>query len=410
MAHINENYLKLRGGYLFPEIGRRVREYQKNHPEAEIIRMGIGDVTQPLCQAVIKAFHEGVEEMSKTETFKGYGPEQGYEFLREAIAENDYRSRGVDIKPGEIFISDGAKCDTGNILEIFGHDNIIAVQDPVYPVYVDTCVMGGRTGEYLENGYFRGLVYLPCTAEIGFMPEIPREKIDIVFLCYPNNPTGASAGRDELKRWVDYALRNNVIILYDSAYEAYITDPAIPHSIYEIEGAREVAIEFRSFSKTAGFTGTRCAYTVVPENLKASASDGTLKPLHPLWLRRQTTKFNGVSYPVQKAAAAVFSPEGKIQIRETINYYMENARILREGLTRMGFSVYGGVNAPYVWVNSGRGISSWDLFDMLLSRANVVCTPGSGFGPSGEGYIRFSAFAQRENVVKAIERIGNMKW
>ncbi|NMC40968.1 MAG: LL-diaminopimelate aminotransferase [Bacteroidales bacterium] len=410
MAFINESYLKLRGSYLFPEISRRVREYQNNHPDAEIIRMGIGDVTQPLCQAVIKAFHDGVEEMSEAETFKGYGPEQGYEFLREAIAENDYRSRGADIKPGEIFISDGAKCDTGNILEIFGYDNVIAVQDPAYPVYVDTCVMGGRTGEYLDNGCFRGLVYLPCTAENGFMPEIPREKIDIVFLCYPNNPTGASAGRAELKKWVDYALKNNVIILFDSAYEAYITDPAIPHSIFEIEGAREVAIEFRSFSKTAGFTGTRCAYTVIPENLKASASDGTLKPLHPLWLRRQTTKFNGVSYPVQRAAAAVFSPEGKIQIQETINYYMENARILREGLTRMGFSVYGGINAPYVWVNSGRGISSWDLFDKLLNEANVVCTPGSGFGRSGEGYIRFSAFAQRENVIKAIGRIGNIKW
>ncbi len=410
MARINENYLKLRSGYLFPEIGRRVREYQKNHPDAEIIRMGIGDVTQPLCQAVIKAFHEGVEEMSKEETFKGYGPEQGYDFLREAIAENDYRNRGIDIKPGEIFISDGAKCDTGNILEIFGHDNIIAVQDPVYPVYVDTCVMGGRTGEYLENGYFRGLVYMPCTEENGFIPEIPGEKIDIVYLCYPNNPTGASASRDDLKKWVDYALKNNVIILYDSAYEAYITDPSVPHSIYEINGAREVAIEFRSFSKTAGFTGTRCAYTVIPENLRASASDGTMKPLHPLWLRRQTTKFNGVSYPVQKAAAAVFSPEGKIQIRETINYYMENARILREGLAQIGFSVYGGINAPYVWVNSGKGISSWNLFDKLLNEANVVCTPGSGFGPSGEGYIRFSAFAQRENVIKAIERIKNINW
>lgn len=410
MAHINENYLKLRSGYLFPEINRRVRDFQKEHPQAEIIRMGIGDVTQPLSPAVIRAFHEGVEEMSKAETFKGYGPEQGYEFLREAIAENDYRQRGIDIKPEEIFISDGSKCDTGNILEIFGHDNIIAVQDPVYPVYVDSSVMGGRTGEYLENGYFRGLVYLPCTAENNFIPGIPSQKIDIVFLCYPNNPTGTAAGKEELRKWVDYALKNNSVILYDSAYEAYITDPALPHSIYEIEGAREVAIEFRSFSKTAGFTGTRCAYTVIPENLKVSTSEGEMKPLHPLWLRRQTTKFNGVSYPVQKAAAAIYSPEGKVQVRETINYYMENARILREGLTRAGFRVYGGTNAPYVWADSGRGLGSWDLFDKLLKEINVVCTPGSGFGPSGEGYIRFSAFAHRENVLKAVERINNMNW
>ncbi len=408
MAFINENYLKLRGSYLFPEISRRVREYQKNHPDAEIIRMGIGDVTQPLSPAVVKAFREGVEEMSRAETFRGYGPEQGYEFLREAIAEHDYRSRGTDINAGEIFISDGAKCDTGNILEIFGHNNVIAVQDPVYPVYVDSSVMGGRTGEYLDNGYFGGLVYMPCTAENNFIPEIPERKIDIVFLCYPNNPTGASAGRRELKKWVDFARNNKVIILFDSAYEAYITDPEIPHSIYEIEGAREVAIEFRSFSKTAGFTGTRCAYTVIPENLTAFTAAGEPKPLHPLWLRRQTTKFNGVSYPVQKAAAAIYSPEGKIQVRETINYYMENARVLREGLGRMGFRVYGGINAPYVWVNSGKGIGSWELFDKLLHEARVVCTPGSGFGPSGEGYIRFSAFAQRENVIRALERISSI--
>ncbi|MGQ9619413.1 MAG: LL-diaminopimelate aminotransferase [Bacteroidales bacterium] len=410
MAHINENYLKLRSGYLFPEINRRMREFQREHPHAEIIRMGIGDVTQPLCPAVIRAFHEGVEEMSKVETFKGYGPEQGYEFLREAIAEHDYRQRGIDIKPEEIFISDGSKCDTGNILEIFGHDNVIAVQDPVYPVYVDSSVMGGRTGEYLENGYFRGLVYLPCTAENNFIPEIPSQKIDIIFLCYPNNPTGAAAGKEELKKWVEYALNNNSIILYDSAYEAYISGREIPHSIYEIEGAREIAIEFRSFSKTAGFTGTRCAYTVISQNLKATTSDGEMKPLHPLWLRRQTTKFNGVSYPVQKAAEAVYSAEGKVQVRETINYYMENARILREGLSEIGFRVYGGKNAPYVWVSSGRGISSWDIFDKLLKEVNVVCTPGSGFGPSGEGYVRFSAFAGREDVLKAIERMKKINW
>jgi len=410
MAHINENYLKLRSGYLFPEISRRVKEFQKNNPNAEIIRMGIGDVTQPLCRAVIKAFHEGVEEMSKPETFKGYGPEQGYEFLREAIAENDYCKREIDIHPGEIFISDGSKCDTGNILEIFAQENVIAVQDPVYPVYVDSAVMGGRTGECLGNGYFSGLVYMPCTAENNFIPEIPSNKIDIVFLCYPNNPTGASANKEELKKWVDYALANNSVIMYDSAYEAYISDPEIPHSIYEIDGAKEVAIEFRSFSKTAGFTGTRCAYTVIPENLKASTADVEKKPLQPLWLRRQATKFNGVSYPVQKAAAAVYSTEGQVQVRETIDYYMENARILREGLTRIGFKVYGGINAPYVWINSGRGLSSWDFFDKLLKEVNVVCTPGSGFGPSGEGYVRFSSFAKRKDVIKAIERIGNMKW
>jgi len=408
MAKINEDYLKLPGGYLFPEIGRRVREYQKEHPDAEIIRMGIGDVTQPLCPAVIKAFQEGVEEMSRVETFKGYGPEQGYEFLREAIAENDYRSRGIDISAGEIFISDGSKCDTGNILEIFGRDNVIAVQDPVYPVYVDSCVMGGRTGEYLNSGYFDGLVYMPCTAENNFIPEIPGKKIDIVFLCYPNNPTGGAASRRELEKWVDYARSNRVIILYDSAYEAYITGSDIPHSIYEIEGARDVAIEFRSFSKTAGFTGTRCAYTVIPLNLVAYASGGETKPLHPLWLRRQTTKFNGVSYPVQKAAAAVYTPEGKAQVRDTINYYMENARILREGLGQIGFKVYGGINAPYVWVNSGKGTGSWELFDRLLHEARVVCTPGSGFGPSGEGYVRFSAFAHKEDVVRALERISNL--
>ena len=386
MARINENYSKLQGGYLFPEIGRRVREFQKSHPEADIIRMGIGDVTQPLCPAVTKAFHEAVEEMSKADTFKGYGPEQGYEFLREAIAKNDYQSRGVGISTDEIFVSDGSKCDTANILEIFGSDNVIAVQDPVYPVYVDSCVMAGRTGEYMDNGYFKGVVYMPCTEENNFIPEIPREKIDIVYLCLPNNPTGATAGKDKLKEWVDFAIKNKVIILYDAAYEAYITEPEIPHTIYEIEGARDVAIEFRSFSKTAGFTGTRCAFTVIPKSLVAYTSGGSVMPLHPLWFRRHTTKFNGVSY------------------------YMNNARILRENLSAMGFRVFGGVNAPYVWANSGREIRSWDLFDKLLGEANVVATPGSGFGPLGEGYIRFSAFARHGDVIRAMERIKNLKW
>lgn len=410
MARINENYSKLQGGYLFPEIGRRVREFQKSHPEADIIRMGIGDVTQPLCPAVTKAFHEAVEEMSKADTFKGYGPEQGYEFLREAIAKNDYQSRGVGISTDEIFVSDGSKCDTANILEIFGSDNVIAVQDPVYPVYVDSCVMAGRTGEYMDNGYFKGVVYMPCTEENNFIPEIPREKIDIVYLCLPNNPTGATAGKDKLKEWVDFAIKNKVIILYDAAYEAYITEPEIPHTIYEIEGARDVAIEFRSFSKTAGFTGTRCAFTVIPKSLVAYTSGGSVMPLHPLWFRRHTTKFNGVSYPVQKAAAAIYTEEGKKEVMATINYYMNNARILRENLSAMGFRVFGGVNAPYVWANSGREIRSWDLFDKLLGEANVVATPGSGFGPLGEGYIRFSAFARHGDVIRAMERIKNLKW
>lgn len=410
MAQINENYLKLQAGYLFPEIGRRVREFQKEHPDADVIKMGIGDVTQPLTASIIRAFHEGVEEMSKYDTFKGYGPEQGYDFLREAIAKNDYHDRGADIQADEIFVSDGSKCDTGNILEIFGMNNIIAVQDPVYPVYVDTSVMAGRTGEFLGNGYYDRIVYMPCNADNGFIPEIPKSKVDIIFLCYPNNPTGTTAGKNELKKWVDYARNNKSIILFDSAYESYISDPEIPHSIYEIEGAREVAIEFRSFSKTAGFTGTRCAYTVIPKNLVATASDGSEKSLYSLWFRRHTTKFNGVSYPVQKAAAAIFTPEGKKEISSVICYYMNNAKTLRESLSRLGFQVFGGINAPYVWVNSGRGIKSWDLFDKLLNEANVVGTPGSGFGPSGEGYFRFSSFATHENVLKAMERLGNLKW
>jgi len=410
MIHINENYFKLQAGYLFPEIGRRVREFQKANPQADIIKMGIGDVTQPLAPSVIRAFHEGVDEMSKAETFKGYSPEQGYYFLREAIANNEYLSRGADIHPDEIFISDGSKCDTGNILEIFGNNNIIAVQDPVYPVYVDTCVMAGRTGNYQENGYYDGLVYLPCTSENGFIPEIPKERVDIIFLCYPNNPTGTVASKTELKKWVDYALKNKSVILFDAAYEAYISDHDIPHTIYEIEGAREVAIEFRSFSKTAGFTGTRCAYTIIPKNLVATTSNGVEEAVHPLWFRRQATKFNGVSYPVQKAAAAIFTPEGKNEVKSTISYYMNNAGILREKLTKLGFQVFGGKDAPYVWVNSNRGIRSWDLFDKLLKEANLVGTPGSGFGPSGEGYFRFSSFATHENVLNAMDRLNNLKW
>jgi LL-diaminopimelate aminotransferase len=410
MVQINENYLKLQSGYLFPEIGRRIREFQKDNPNADIIKMGIGDVTQPLTKSVIKAFHEGVDEMSRSETFKGYGPEQGYDFLREAIAKNEYLSRGTDIHADEIFISDGSKCDTGNILEIFGQNNIIAVQDPVYPVYVDTTVMAGRTGNYLGNGYYDGIVYMPCTAENGFIPELPKKRVDIIFLCYPNNPTGTTAGKEELQRWVNWALKNKSVILFDAAYEAYISDPDIPHTIYEIEGAKEVAIEFRSFSKTAGFTGTRCAYTVIPKNLVALTSNGVEKPLYPLWFRRHTTKFNGVSYPVQKAAASIFTDEGKKEVKSIISYYMKNAGTLRASLAKLGFQVYGGIDAPYVWVNSGRGIKSWDLFDKFLNEAHVVGTPGSGFGPSGEGYFRFSSFATHEDVLKAMERLSNLKW
>ncbi len=410
MAFINENYFRLQASYLFPEIGRRVREYQKENPAADIIRMGIGDVTQPLPPSVVQAFRDGVDEMAEMKTFKGYGPEQGYEFLREAIAQNDYKSRGADIDADEIFVSDGSKCDTGNILEIFGFNNVIGMQDPVYPVYVDTSVMAGRTGQYQSNGYYEGLVYLPCTPENNFIPGLPTRKVDVIFLCYPNNPTGTTATKGELKKWVDYARSNNSVILFDAAYEAYISDPEIPHSIYEIEGAKDVAIEFRSFSKTAGFTGTRCAFTVIPKKLMAFTREGEAKALHPLWHRRQTTKFNGVSYPVQKAAAAVYTQAGKSEVRKIISYYMNNAGTLRENLKSMGFEVYGGINSPYVWVNSGRGLKSWDLFNKLLHEAHVVGTPGVGFGPSGEGFFRFSSFATHENVLSAIERIGNLKW
>lgn len=407
MAQINENYLKLAAGYLFPEIGRRVSEFQKSNPSANVIKMGIGDVTLPLVPSVISAFHQGVEDMSKSETFKGYGPEQGYAFLREAIAKNDYLDKGVEVHADEIFVSDGSKCDTGNILEIFGSDNKIAMQDPVYPVYVDTSVMAGRTGFKQDSGYYDGLVYMPCNEANGFIPQIPDEKVDIVFLCYPNNPTGTTATRDELKKWVDYAKANKAIILFDAAYEAFITEDDVPHSIYEIEGARDVAIEFRSFSKKAGFTGTRLGFTVIPKQLMAYTIDGEAKAIHGLWSRRHSTKFNGASYPVQKAALGIYSDKGKKEVQEVIDYYMENARIMREHLSKLNFKVFGGVNAPYVWVKMGE-TKSWDLFDLFLNKAHVVGTPGSGFGPSGETYFRFSAFASRENVIEAMERISKM--
>ncbi|MFV0269156.1 MAG: LL-diaminopimelate aminotransferase, partial [Draconibacterium sp.] len=405
MALINENYLKLQAGYLFPEIGRRVNDFIAANPDKKVIKMGIGDVTQPLVPSVVKAFHEGVEEMAKGETFKGYGPEQGYAFLREAIAKHSYQDKGVDISAGEIFISDGSKCDTGNIQEIFGNDNKIAICDPVYPVYADTTVMSGKTGTCQANGYYEGIVYMPCNKENGFIPELPTETPDLIFLCYPNNPTGTVASKEELKKWVDYAIEKNAIILYDAAYEAFIQDDSIPRSIYEIEGAKKVAIEFRSFSKTAGFTGTRCAFTVVPDDLVAYDKAGKAHPVKALWNRRHSTKFNGVSYPVQKAAAAIYTEEGKKEVSEVIAYYMENARIMKESLANAGYEVFGGENAPYIWVRTKNGMKSWEFFDKVLTEANVVGTPGSGFGPSGEGYFRFSAFADRENVLEAMDRI-----
>lgn len=409
MALINENYQKLQAGYLFPEIGRRVREFTEANPDKKVIRMGIGDVTQPLSPAIIKAFHQGVDEMANAKSFKGYGPEQGYGFLREAIAQNDYQNNNINIKADDIFISDGSKCDTGNIQEIFGNENVIAVGDPVYPVYVDTTVMSGKTGKINDKGYFEGIVYMPCTEANGFVPELPKQKVDLIFLCYPNNPTGTVATKEELKKWVEYALANQCIILYDAAYHAFITEDNIPHSIYEIEGADRCAIEFRSFSKTAGFTGTRCAFTVIPDGVMAYDKAGKAYPVKPLWNRRQSTKFNGVSYPVQKAAAAIYTPEGKKEVADIIAYYMENARIMRENLNNAGYKVFGGINAPYVWVKTKNNMKSWDFFDKVLSEANVVGTPGSGFGPSGEGYFRFSAFADRENVIEAMERIKKLK-
>ena len=405
MAQINDNYLKLKAGYLFPEIGRRVRAFAAANPEAKVIRLGIGDVTQPLTPAVLKAFHAAVDDLGSENSFMGYGPEQGYDFLINAIIEKSYNPLGVELKTTEMFISDGSKCDCANILDIFALDNTVAIGDPVYPVYNDTNVMIGRTGEADEKGYYKGLVYLPCTEENGFFPAYPTEKVDMIYLCFPNNPTGAVATKEQLKGWVDYALANNSVILFDAAYEAFITDPAIPHSIYEIEGAKKCAIEFRSFSKTAGFTGVRCGLVVVPEELEGTTSAGEKYSFNKLWLRRQTTKFNGASYPVQRAAAAVYTEEGWQETKANIDYYMENARIIREGLSEAGLTVYGGVNGPYIWLKTPVGLTSWDFFDKLLNECNVVGTPGSGFGPSGEGYFRLSAFGNRDNVIEAVARI-----
>ena len=409
MARINDNYLKLKAGYLFPEIGRRVKVFCDSNPFADVIRLGIGDVTEPLPQAIIEAMHQAVDEMASQETFRGYGPEQGYDFLRDAIAENDYQQRGVNIAADEIFISDGSKCDTGNILDIFSSDdNEVAVLDPVYPVYVDTNVMAGRTGAADHTGRYAGLTYIPVTAENDFIPQLPTLPVDLIYLCYPNNPTGTVLNKAALKTWVDYARENQSIILYDAAYEAYITETEIPHSIFEIEGTREVAIEFHSFSKNAGFTGTRCAWTVVPKELRGRTSTGEMTDIHPLWNRRQSTKFNGCSYIVQKGAAAVYTPAGKEQVQGLIDFYLENARLLRAGLEQVGITVYGGINAPYVWLQTPGGLSSWDFFDQLLEKGHLVGTPGSRFGASGEGYFRLSGFNSRTNIEQAVQRFQKM--
>jgi len=412
MAYLNEHYLKLKAGYLFPEIARRVTTFCDQHPDAakRLIRCGIGDVTEPLPEAVREALHKAVDEMGRRESFRGYGPEQGYPFLRQAIAQHDYRDHGLEVADDEVFVSDGSKCDTGSILDILGDRNRIAVMDPVYPVYVDTNVMAGHTGEADKEGVYSGLVYLPCNAANRFVPELPSEPVDVMYLCYPNNPTGTVATREQLTRWVEYARAHQSIILYDAAYEAYIREEGVPHSIYEIPGARECAIEFRSFSKNGGFTGTRCAFTIVPRTLEASTPSGKRSSLHPLWSRRMTTKFNGVSYIVQRGAEALYSEAGRTQVRSLIDLYLGNADILCKGVKAAGLEVYGGVNAPYIWVRAPEGLSSWDAFDKVLNEANVVITPGSGFGRSGEGYFRISAFNSRENAEEVSRRIQALSW
>ena len=402
MIRINENYTKLKASYLFSDIAKRVNAYVAANPSKPVIRLGIGDVTEPLPPVCIEALHQASDEMGQRSTFKGYGPEQGYAFLREAIAQNDYVSRGCKIEADEVFVSDGAKCDCGNIQEIFAGDIRLAIPDPVYPVYVDTNVMAGRSGPNID-GRYQGITYLESTPANGYVPSVPGVATDLIYLCFPNNPTGAVATKAQLAEWVAYAKKNKAILLFDSAYEAYIRDPNIPHSIYEIEGAREVAIEFRSFSKTAGFTGTRCAYTVIPKSLVAYDAAGNTHALHALWNRRHTTKFNGVAYPIQKAAAAVYTEAGKQQTRTLIDFYLGNAKLIRDAMHQLGFKTMGGDNAPYIWVNTGR--DSWEFFDLLLNQAQVVCTPGAGFGKCGEGHVRISAFNSRENVETALTRI-----
>ncbi len=405
MTLINENFIKIPATYLFSEIAKRVAQLQQAQPDAQIIRMGIGDVSLPLPDASIDAMIKAAEEQRHSATFRGYGPEQGYDFLRKAICENDYLARGIKVEMDEIFVSDGSKSDTGNIGDIFSSDNKVAITDPSYPVYVDTNAMAGRAGQPGETGAWTNIVYLPCNETNGFVPELPREDVDIIYLCYPNNPTGTTLTREQLKTWVDYARERKSIILFDAAYEAFITEENVPHSIYEIEGARDVAIEFRSFSKTAGFTGTRCAYTIVPRSLMAFTRNGDAIALNRLWNRRHTTKFNGTSYVVQRAAEATYTPEGKAQVKTLIGYYMENARIIREGLQKAGYTVYGGINAPYVWAKAPTGMSSWAYFDYLLNEKHLVTTPGAGFGASGEGFVRFSAFGSREATLEAMKRM-----
>ena len=395
MINVNENFLNLKESYLFSNIAKKVEKYKNQHPEKKIIKLGIGDVTLPICNAAIVAMHKAIDEMAQKDTFRGYGPEQGYNFLREKIVEMDYKKRGINIEADEIFVSDGAKCDAGNIGDLFSQDNTVAITDPVYPVYLDTNIMSGRNN----------IIYMPVKEENGFVPELPKEKVDIIYLCCPNNPTGTVLNKEQLKRFVDYALENKSIILFDSAYESFITEEDIPHSIYEVENAKKVAIEFRSFSKTAGFTGVRCAYTVVPKELMAYTKNNEEVSLNKLWNRRQCTKFNGVPYVTQRAAEAVYSEEGQKEIKENIKYYLDNAKIIREGLNKAGYKTYGGVNAPYIWLKVPDGISSWEFFDKLLDEAGVVGTPGEGFGPSGEGYFRLTAFGSRENTIEAIERI-----
>lgn len=407
MALINEHFLKLPNNYLFSDIAKKVNSFKVTHPKEKIIRLGIGDVTQPLPPAVVDAMHKAVDEMTSKSTFHGYGPEQGYSFLIDAIIKNDYAPRGITLEQSEIFISDGAKSDTGNIGDILRHDNSIGVTDPVYPVYIDSNVMSGRAG-VLDSGKWSNVVYIPCVAENGFIPDLPSRRVDILYLCYPNNPTGTTLSKDELKKWVNYALANDVLIMYDAAYEAYIQNPEIPHSIYEIKGAKKVAIEFRSFSKTAGFTGMRCGYTVVPKELNGFTLDGERVSLNKLWNRRQCTKFNGASYITQRGAEAVYSPEGKKQVREIIDYYMTNARIMKEGILKCGLNAFGGEDAPYLWIKTPKGLTSWKFFEKLLYEVYIVGTPGVGFGPSGEGYLRLTAFGDRDDTLEAMARL--KKW
>ncbi|MBO4416988.1 MAG: LL-diaminopimelate aminotransferase [Bacteroidales bacterium] len=405
MALVNEHFLKLPGNYLFADVARKVSAFKSAHKNVNVISLGTGDVTQPLAPAVVEALHKAADEMGRAETFRGYGPEQGYQFLREAIIKNDYLPRGIHLDINEVFINDGAKSDTGNIQELIRWDNSIGVTDPIYPVYLDSNSMIGRSGVKDAHDRWSNVVYFPCTAENNFVPEIPNRRVDVVYLCYPNNPTGTVISKEELRKWVNYALHNDALIFYDAAYEAYIQDPDIPHSIYEIRGARKCAIEFRSYSKTAGFTGVRCGYTIVPEEVSAATLEGKRIELNPLWLRRQCTKFNGTSYLSQRAAEAIYTPEGKEQVRKTIAYYMQNAELMLKRFRTLGYEVYGGANAPYVWMKTPHGIPSWRFFDEMLNRAHVVCTPGAGFGPSGEGYARFTAFGTHEQTEEALKRI-----